>query len=82
MVWGTNEDLGCHAVGQESHTGGSSVGQPAPAPFPSPPQSLPPVQHKFTSKTVSDPASLSLGRWARGESHGVGSKAVLHPPMP
>ncbi|KAM4776042.1 rac GTPase-activating protein 1-like isoform 4-T4 [Cyanocitta cristata] len=54
-VWGTNEDLGCHAAGQESHTEGSSVGQPEPAPFPSPPQSLPPVQHKFTSKTVIRP---------------------------
>ncbi|XP_037999598.1 rac GTPase-activating protein 1-like isoform X2 [Motacilla alba alba] len=53
-VWGTSEDLGCHAVGQESHTEGSSAGQPAPVPF-SPPRSLPPVQHKFTSKTVIRP---------------------------
>ncbi|KAM7049326.1 rac GTPase-activating protein 1-like isoform 2-T2 [Acridotheres tristis] len=51
----TGEDLGCRAVGQENHTEGSSVGQPAPAPFPSPPRSLPPVQHKFTSKTVIRP---------------------------
>ncbi|XP_058277347.1 rac GTPase-activating protein 1-like isoform X2 [Hirundo rustica] len=54
-VWGTSEDQGCHATGQESHTEGSSVGQPAPAPFPSTPQSFPPVQHKFTSKTVIRP---------------------------
>ncbi|XP_031361180.2 rac GTPase-activating protein 1 [Lonchura striata] len=54
-VWGTSEDLGRPAAGQESHTEGSSVGQPAPAPFPSPPRSLPPVQHKFTSKTVIRP---------------------------
>ncbi|XP_066045361.1 rac GTPase-activating protein 1-like isoform X3 [Chamaea fasciata] len=54
-VWGTSEDLSCRAAGLESHTEGSSVSQPAPAPFPSPPQSLPPVQHKFTSKTVIRP---------------------------
>ncbi|XP_039553468.1 rac GTPase-activating protein 1-like isoform X2 [Passer montanus] len=54
-VCGTSEDLSCHAAGQESHTEGSPVGQPAPAPFPSPPRSLPPVQHKFTSKTVIRP---------------------------
>ncbi|KAL9848180.1 rac GTPase-activating protein 1-like isoform 3-T3 [Geothlypis trichas] len=54
-VWGTSEDLGCRAAGQESHTEGSSVGQPAPAPFPSPPPSLPAVQHKFTSKTMIRP---------------------------
>uniref|UniRef100_A0A8C5U755 Rac GTPase-activating protein 1 n=1 Tax=Malurus cyaneus samueli TaxID=2593467 RepID=A0A8C5U755_9PASS len=54
-VCGTNEDLGCHSVEQESRTEGSSVGQPAPAPFPSPPQSIPPIQHKFTSKTVIRP---------------------------
>lgn len=41
------------------------MGQPAAANFPSPPQSLSPVQHKFTSKMVCDPASLSpLGAWA------------------
>nr|XP_026648110.1 rac GTPase-activating protein 1 [Zonotrichia albicollis] len=54
-VWGTSEDPGSRAAGQESHTEGSSVGQPAPAPFPSPPRSLPAVQHKFTSKTVIRP---------------------------
>ncbi|XP_039237766.1 rac GTPase-activating protein 1 [Pipra filicauda] len=51
----TSEAHGCRAPGQESHTEGSSVGQPAPAPFPSPPQSLPTVQHQFTSKTVIRP---------------------------
>ncbi|KAM6307458.1 rac GTPase-activating protein 1-like [Aegotheles albertisi] len=52
-AWGTGED---RAVGQESHTeGGSSVGQAAPAPFPSPPRGLPPLQHQFTSKTVIRP---------------------------
>ncbi|XP_010181318.1 PREDICTED: rho GTPase-activating protein gacR-like, partial [Mesitornis unicolor] len=38
--------------GQKSRTEGSSLGQPAPAPFPSPPRSLPPPQHQFTSKTT------------------------------
>ncbi|XP_049659631.1 rac GTPase-activating protein 1-like [Accipiter gentilis] len=54
-VWGTSEDPGCRAPGQESHTEGSSVGQPAPEAFPSPPQGLPPLQHQFTSKTVIRP---------------------------
>ncbi|XP_074766900.1 rac GTPase-activating protein 1-like [Athene noctua] len=54
-VWGTSEDLGCHALGQESHTEGGSMGQPAPAPFTSPPQGLPPLQHQFISKMVIRP---------------------------
>lgn len=81
-VWGTGEDLGHRAEGQESHTEGSSVGQPAPASFPSPPQSLPPVQHKFTSKTVRDPGSLSPGELGRGESYGVEGRTVIHSPAP
>lgn len=81
-VWGTSEDQGCHAVGQESHTEGCSVEQPAPAPFSSLPQSLPQVQHKFTSKTVCDPASFSSGEVGRGEGYGVRVKAVLHSPTP
>lgn len=79
-VWGTSEDPGCRALGQESHTEGSSVGQPAPEAFPSPPQGLPPLQHQFTSKTVCVPASLpSLGcyverSWGGGAGLGRGAK--------
>ncbi|KAM6070397.1 rac GTPase-activating protein 1-like [Chlamydotis macqueenii] len=54
-VWGTSEDPGCGAPGPESHTNSSSAGQPAPAPFHSPPQGLPQLQHQFTSKTVIRP---------------------------
>ncbi|XP_065528934.1 rac GTPase-activating protein 1-like [Lathamus discolor] len=54
-VWGTSEDPGCHAAVQESHAGSSSTGQPAPAPFLSPPPGLPPLQHQFTSKMVIRP---------------------------
>ncbi|XP_075367975.1 rac GTPase-activating protein 1-like [Mycteria americana] len=54
-VWGTSEDPGCHGPGQESHTEGGSAGQPVPAPFLSPPQGLPQLQHQFTSKTVIRP---------------------------
>ncbi|XP_074728398.1 rac GTPase-activating protein 1-like [Strix uralensis] len=54
-VWGTSDDLGCRAPGQESHTEAGSMGQPAPTPFTSPPQGLPPLQHQFTSKTVIRP---------------------------
>uniref|UniRef100_A0A8B9SJJ9 Rac GTPase-activating protein 1 n=1 Tax=Anas platyrhynchos TaxID=8839 RepID=A0A8B9SJJ9_ANAPL len=45
-------DSGGRAPGQDSHTEGSSGGQPAPAPFTSPPPSLLQPQHQFTSKTV------------------------------
>lgn len=51
-AWGTSEDSGGRAPGQDSHTEGGSVGQPAPAPFTSPPPSLLQPQHQFTSKTV------------------------------
>lgn len=51
-AWGTSEDSGGRAPGQDSHTEGSSGGQPAPAPFTSPPPSLLQPQHQFTSKTV------------------------------
>ncbi|XP_064020533.1 rac GTPase-activating protein 1-like isoform X3 [Pogoniulus pusillus] len=51
----TGKDLKCHALGQETNTEGGSVGQPAAASFPSPPQALPPCQHHFTSKTVIRP---------------------------
>ncbi|XP_040417589.1 rac GTPase-activating protein 1-like isoform X1 [Cygnus olor] len=54
-VWGASEDLGSRAPGQDSHTEGGSVGQPAPVPFASPPPSLPQPQHQFTSKTVIRP---------------------------
>ncbi|KAM6397104.1 rac GTPase-activating protein 1-like [Pluvialis apricaria] len=54
-VWDTKENLGCSALGQESHTEGGSAGQPAPAPLTSPPRGLPPLQHQFTSKTVIRP---------------------------
>lgn len=77
-VWGTSEDLGCHAAGQESHAEGT-VGQSAPAHFPSPPQSLSPVQHKFTSKMVRDSASLSSGGVGRGENYGVGARLSFIP---
>ncbi|KAM6259391.1 rac GTPase-activating protein 1-like [Spheniscus humboldti] len=59
-VWGTSEDPGCHAPGQESHTEGGSVGQPVPAPFPSPPRGLPPLHHQFTSKTVIRPEPCGI----------------------
>ncbi|XP_067154657.1 rac GTPase-activating protein 1-like isoform X2 [Apteryx mantelli] len=54
-VWGTSEDQGCRAPGHESHTEDGSAGQPAPAPCPSPPRGLPPLQHQFTSKTIIRP---------------------------
>ncbi|XP_075009150.1 rac GTPase-activating protein 1-like [Calonectris borealis] len=54
-AWGTSEDPGCRALGQETHTEGSSSGQPVPGPFPSPPRGFPPLQHQFTSKTVIRP---------------------------
>ncbi|XP_071896938.1 rac GTPase-activating protein 1-like isoform X1 [Anas platyrhynchos] len=54
-AWGTSEDSGGRAPGQDSHTEGGSVGQPAPAPFTSPPPSLLQPQHQFTSKTVIRP---------------------------
>ncbi|XP_064370889.1 rac GTPase-activating protein 1-like isoform X2 [Dromaius novaehollandiae] len=54
-VWGTSGDQGCCAPARESHTEDSSVGQPAPAPLPSPPRGLPPLQHQFTSKTIIRP---------------------------
>ncbi|KAI6065133.1 Rac GTPase-activating protein 1-like protein [Aix galericulata] len=50
-AWGTSEDSGGRAPGQDSHTEGGSGGQPAPAPFTSPPPSLLQPQHQFTSKT-------------------------------
>ncbi|XP_075286659.1 rac GTPase-activating protein 1 [Opisthocomus hoazin] len=55
MVWGTSQDLGCRAAGQESHTDGGSAGQPVPAPCSSPPRGLLPLQHQFASKTVIRP---------------------------
>ncbi|XP_064307486.1 rac GTPase-activating protein 1-like isoform X2 [Phalacrocorax carbo] len=60
MVCGTSEDPGSCAPAQESHTEGGSTGQPLPAPFPSPPQGLPPLQHKFTSKTVIRPGPCGV----------------------
>ncbi|KAK4817424.1 hypothetical protein QYF61_013491, partial [Mycteria americana] len=70
-VWGTSEDPGCHGPGQESHTEGGSAGQPVPAPFLSPPQGLPQLQHQFTSKTVHALASLPpLGRYRKGSGAG------------
>lgn len=84
-VQGTSEDLGCHAPGQESHTEGSPVGQPAPAPFPSPPQGLPPRQHQFASKTVRvPPLSWLLWKKEPGRGSGLGwvAKALLPPPRP
>lgn len=75
-VWGTSEDPGCHAPGQESHTEGGSVGQPVPAPFPSPPRGLPPLHHQFTSKTVRAPASFPplhcYGEGSRAGGVGLG----------
>ena len=65
MVWGTSQDLGCRAAGQESHTDGGSAGQPVPAPCSSPPRGLLPLQHQFASKTVRAPASRLL--WAATE---------------
>lgn len=71
-VWGTSEDPGCRALGQESHTEGGSAGQPVPAPFPSPPRGPPPLQHQFTSKTVRAPAQRR--EWDRGSGSGWGEK--------
>ena len=85
-VWGTSEDLGCHVPGRESHTEGSSVGQPAPTPFPSSPRGFPPLQHQFTSKTVCVPASLPpLGcygerSWAGGVGLGGTKLSSVSPP--
>ncbi|XP_053926493.1 rac GTPase-activating protein 1 isoform X3 [Cuculus canorus] len=59
-AWGTGEDPSCHAPGQESHTVGGSEGQPVPAHFPSPPQTLPKLQHEFTSKTVIRPEPCGI----------------------
>ncbi|XP_010022021.1 PREDICTED: rac GTPase-activating protein 1-like, partial [Nestor notabilis] len=55
MVSGTSEDPGCHAPVQDSHTESSSMGQPAPSPFISPPPGLPTLQHQYTSKMVIRP---------------------------
>ncbi|KAM9010410.1 rac GTPase-activating protein 1-like [Ara ararauna] len=65
-VWGTSEDPGCHAPVQEN----SSMGQPAPAPFLSPPPGLPPLQHQFTSKMVirSEPCGVCSSRIRFGKA--------------
>ncbi|XP_009882468.1 PREDICTED: rac GTPase-activating protein 1-like [Charadrius vociferus] len=79
-VWGTKEDPGCCAPGQESHTEGGSTGQPAPAPFPSPPRGILPLQHQFTSKTVCAPASLHLpGRYGEGRQVQEGEPSPCSP---
>ncbi|KAM6332857.1 rac GTPase-activating protein 1-like [Podargus strigoides] len=60
-VWGTSEDVGHRAMGQESHTEGDpSAGQPVPAAFPSLPQGPPLLQHQFTSKTVIRPEPCGI----------------------
>ncbi|XP_065494100.1 rac GTPase-activating protein 1-like [Caloenas nicobarica] len=59
-VWGTSEEPGCRAPGQDSHTEGGSAEQPVPAPIPSPPRGHPPRQHQFTSKTVIRPQPCSI----------------------
>ncbi|XP_071667044.1 rac GTPase-activating protein 1-like isoform X2 [Patagioenas fasciata] len=60
MVWGTSEEPGCRAPGQESYTEGGSAEQPVPAPIPSPPRGHPLRQHQFTSKTVIRPQPCGI----------------------
>ncbi|XP_069717358.1 rac GTPase-activating protein 1-like isoform X2 [Phaenicophaeus curvirostris] len=54
-AWGTGEDPSCCAPEQKSQCEGGSEEQPVPPHFPSPPQTLPKLQHEFTSKTVIRP---------------------------
>ncbi|XP_021146418.2 rac GTPase-activating protein 1 isoform X1 [Columba livia] len=59
-VWGTSEEPGCRAPGQESYTEGGSAEQPVPAPIPSAPRGHPLCQHQFTSKTVIRPQPCGI----------------------
>lgn len=78
-VWGTSEEPGCRAPGQESYTEGGSAEQPVPAPIPSAPRGHPLRQHQFTSKTVCAPASLlaTMEEGVRQEERVLVGKALL-----
>lgn len=81
-AWGTSEDSGGRAPGQDSHTEGGSVGQPAPAPFTSPPPSLLQPQHQFTSKTVrasSPPLTPGHAGGMQGGADQIPPRQVIRP---